>query len=217
MTKICLGKNNRDKLELDFDKEKITFILLAGRTGSGKSIFHNHLYRELSQKYSKEEVGFVFLDMARVDFYNWDSEYLIKPVVSRSKEAIKALNELAELKGNKKIFVHIDECDMVYQDRSGLEEALEKLNGLSNICVVYSTSRLDQTYLGDWMSKFIDLKIVFSVASENDSNFLLGNNNASSFKAPGERILALIINSIIVSRFLTKRQDCYVIFTYDFL
>ena len=190
MIKICLGKNNQDKFELDFDKEKIGFILLAGCTGSGKSIFHNYLYRELSQKYSKEEVGFVFLDMTRVDFFDWDSEYLIKPVVTSANEAIKTLNELAELKGNKKIFVHIEECNMVYQDRSGFEEALEKLNSLSNICVVYSTSRIDSTYLRDWMLRFIDLKIVFKVASEIDSTLLLGNNNACNFKVPGERILA---------------------------
>jgi len=191
MIKICFDKNNQDKLELDFDKEKIGFILLAGCTGSGKSIFHNYLYRELSQKYSKEEIGFVFLDMTRIDFFDWDSEYLIKPFVVEIKEAIKTLNELAELKSNKKIFVHIEECNMVYVDRSGFEEALEKLKRLSNICVVYSTSRIDSTYLRDWMLRFIDLKIVFKVSSEIDSTFLLGNNNAYNFKERGgERIVA---------------------------
>jgi len=217
MIKICLGKNNRDKLELDFDKEKIGFILLVGCTGSGKSIFHNYLYRELSQKYSKEEVGFVCLDMTLIDFGSWDSEYLIKPVVHHPKEAIKVLNELAELKGNKKIFIHIEECNMVYEDRIGFEGALEKLNRLSNICVVYSTSRLDKDYLEDWMLKFIDLKVVFKVANESDSNFLLGNNNASHFKVPGERIVVFNDKQWYCQPFSDSEVRLLLDFTYDSL
>jgi len=188
--KICFGENNQDKIELDFNKEKINFVLLIGGTRSGKSIFHNYLYKTLSQKYSANEIGFVFLDMTQHDFYNWDSQYLLKPVIQDPSEAIKTLNELAELKTDKKIFIHIEECDMVYKDRSGIEEAFKRLNKLSNIYIVYSTSRLDKGYLGDWLSQFINLRVVFSVASESDSDFLLGNNKASRFTFPGERILA---------------------------
>lgn len=208
MEKIYLG-NNKDgeRIELDLDKEKINFILLAGQTGSGKSIFHYNLYKELTDKYSSDEIGFVFLDMTRVDFYNWSSDYLIKPIVNDSKKAIETLNELAELKTNKKIFVHIEECDMVYQDRKGIEHAFEKLKKRSNICIIYSTSRLDREYLSKWMQDFINLKVIFTVATEDDSTFLMGTNTANHFKNSGERILVFNDQQIFCQPFSEKEAE----------
>lgn len=208
MKKIYLGNDkNGDKIELDFDEEKINFILLAGGTGSGKSIFHYNLYKELTNKYTSDEIGLVFLDMTKVDFYNWSSDYLIKPVVNNSKEAINTLHELAELKTDKKIFIHIEECDMVYEDRKGIESAFEKLKERKNIYIIYSTSRLDREYLSDWMKNLINLKVVFAVAAEDDSVFLLGNSLANHFDNAGERILAFNDKQIFCQPFSDEEVE----------
>lgn len=188
--KIYLGNNQEGRnVELDFDEENIKFVLLAGQTGSGKSIFHNNLYNELLKKYSSDEIGFVFLDMTRIDFGNWPTKYLIKPIIHDSREAIDVLYELANLETSKKVFVHIEECDMVYVDRKKVEGALEKFKEKNNFHIVYSTSRIDRDYLADWINRFIDLKVVFNT-NEDDSEFLLGNKIANQFKNPGERVLA---------------------------
>jgi len=190
MKKIYLGKDNSgNKVELDFDKERINFILLAGATQSGKTVFHDNLYKELLEKYSKDEIGFLFLDMTMVDFHDWPSDYLIKPIIYDREKAIKALDELTGLKTNKIIFVHIEECDMVHRGRKAVERAFMKLQSLKNIHIVYSTSRIDKEYLDDWMEKFVDLKVVFQVASEECSLLLLGNKSASQFEGGGERVL----------------------------
>ncbi len=190
MKKIYLGndKNGR-KIEIDFDKEKINFVLLAGQTASGKSIFHLNFYKELVEKYSPDEIGFVFLDMTKTDFYNWSSDYLIKPVISEPEEAINVLHEISDLKTDKKIFIHIEECDMVYKNRKGIESAFEKLKERDNIYTIYSTSRIDRGYLDKWIKDFINLKIVFAVATEEDSIFLLGSGVANHFNNTGEKIL----------------------------
>lgn len=191
MKKICLG-NDKDerKIMLDFDEEGVNFILLIGQTGSGKSIFHFNLYKELSEKYSSDEIGFLFLDMTRVDFCQWSSDYLIRPTISDSYKAIDALHELAELETDKKIFVHIEEANMVYADREELESAFRKIRQRKNIYIVFSTSRINKEYFSDWMKDFIDLKVVFNVMTEDDSIFLLGNDLAYNFKKQGERILS---------------------------
>lgn len=189
MKKINLGKTEQgDDMNLDFDQEKIRFVLLIGRTGSGKSIFHTHLYRELMAGYTPEEVGLIFMDMTQVDFARWDSKYLVRPVIVDTGEALNVLENLKDEK--RKIFVHIEECDMIHRDRSQFERGINNvLHNNKNIILVYSTSRIDTEYLPDWMERFVDMKVVFQVRDKETSRFLLGNDIASTFTIPGERIL----------------------------
>jgi DNA segregation ATPase FtsK/SpoIIIE-like protein len=205
MKKLYLGKDKNGKnIKIDFDKEKIDFVLLAGQTGSGKTIFHNNLYKELTDKYSPHEIGFVFLDMTRLDFCNWSADYLIKPVVNNPRKAINVLHELAELKTNKRIFIHIEECDMVYTDRESVEKAFKKLKKQNNVYIIYSTSRLDRDYLSKWMKRFIKLRVIFTVPHENDSTFLLGNTIANNFNKKGTRILVFNDQQILCQPFSEK-------------
>lgn len=186
---IYVGHDIEGKaVELDFDKDNINFVLLAGHTGSGKSIFHNNLYKQLMAKYTPDEIGFVFMDMTRVDFPTTWSPYLFLPTISHSLTAIVVLLGLSELNTKKSIFVHIEEDNMVHEDGESLERAFDKLRLRPNIHVVYSTSRLNSTYFTTWLEKYIDCKVVFSVA--NYSMLLLGNSKAYQFTKPGERILA---------------------------
>ncbi len=190
MKKIVLGHNKEGKsIELDFEAERLNFFLLIGNSGSGKSVFHNNLYKQLSEQYSSDEIGFVFLDMTCVEFSGWQPAYLIHPVVNSPQEGIRVLEELPKMIGKKMVFVHIEECDMVYFNRNALERALKKITGLPNVRVVYSTSRIDKQYLGDWMKRLIDFRAVFSVSTVEDSIFLTGDDSAHRFNQPGEMIL----------------------------
>ena len=110
--------------------------------------------------YSSEEIGFIFLDMTRVDFFNWNSKYLLKPIEVDPKKAINVLSDFAEEESHKIVFIHIEECDMVFVDRELLERALDKLRKKNNVYIVYSTSRIDRSYLAEWLEKYIDMKII---------------------------------------------------------
>ncbi len=181
-----------ERLELDFDAEGIHFVLLTGMTGSGKSVFHSHLYREFVRAYTPEELGFIFLDMTRSDFLEseWDVRYLAQPIVRDIEEAFRVLENAGTSDTDRKLVIHIEECDMVYRDRARMEAALDRLKAKENVMVVYSTSRPDPVYLADWMRRYIDMKVVFVVSSEADSRFLLGNDAATLLTLPGERILS---------------------------
>jgi DNA segregation ATPase FtsK/SpoIIIE-like protein len=202
MKPIYLGKDKQgERVELDLDAEKIHFILLAGQSGSGKSVFHNNLYKELSEKYLSDEIGFVFLDMTRVDFYNWSSDYMYRPVTFDPVEAIQILHDLAEDTTDKKIFIHIEECDMVAHDRAEVERALDALRKRDNIYILYSTSRIDQRYLSEWLKRYVDMRVVFAVAQQDDSNFLIGSGDAVHFENVGERILVFNNKQIFCQAF----------------
>lgn len=190
MKTVNLGKTEAgEDINLDFDQENIRFVLLIGRTGSGKSIFHNHLYSELMARYTPEEVGFIFMDMTRVDFVQWDSKYLARPVIVDAGEALDVLENLRDEK--RKIIVHIEECDMVHRDRAQFERGINNvLHNNKNIILVYSTSAMNFDYLTDWMENFVDLRVVFQVRDKETSRLLLGNDAAAMFTVPGERILA---------------------------
>lgn len=209
MKNIYLGLTETSKkIELDFDAEKIKFILLVGGSASGKSIFHNNLYKELSSKYSSGEIGFVFMDMSVITFNDWAGDYLIKPVMMHKPDkAIEELENLANLQTDKKVFIHIEECDMVYYDRKRVEGALRKLKSLPNFYIVYSTSRIDKKYLSDWKKDLVDLSVVFRVPSKSDSEFLLGNNRAYNFEKVGERVLSFNNQQVICVPFTKQEAD----------
>ncbi len=178
-----------ERLALDFDEAKIRFVLLAGMAGSGKSVFATHLYRELMATYAPAVLGFVLMDMTRVSFSDWDPAYLTQPVITDSDEAFEVLENLKD--EERMIFVHIEECDMVYRDRARFEKAIERiLNENKNIYIVYSTSRIDPAYLTDWLEKYIDMKVVFRVANQLDSRLLLGSDVAFHFREQGERMIS---------------------------
>lgn len=180
-----------ERFELDFDAEEIRFVLLVGMTGSGKSVFHSHLYREFMRVYTPEELGFIFLDMTRSEFLEsaWDARYLAQPITYGVEEAFQVLENVGTSDTDRKLVIHIEECDMAYRDRARMESALDRLKAKGSVLVVYSTSRIDPKYLGEWMDRYVDMKVIFAVSDEADSQFLLGNDTAASFTLPGERII----------------------------
>jgi len=199
---IYIGKDEKGKeFFINLEKDKMHTILLVGETGSGKSIFHYSLYMQLMEQNSPEELGFVFLDMTRVDFDNWKSDYLYLPPIV---DAEKALNTL-ELLGNesiqrakgkskreKAIFIHIEECDMVYYDPARFQKAwlnIAKHRNVNNMYLVFSTSRPSPDVLTKTILNETDLKVVFTLASKEDSIHVLGKSVAEKFVESGEKML----------------------------
>ncbi len=189
MKTINFGKNEDGvDVSLDFGSDGNRFMLLVGMTGSGKSVFHEHVYHDLMARYTPEEIGFIFMDMTRVDFGGWDPAYLIRPVIVDSDEALGVLEMVHD--ETRTIFIHIEENNMVHRDRLRFEKGIENaLHANANIVLVYSTSAIDPSYIPEWLEKYIDVRVVFRVATEADSVLLLGNASASAFTNPGERIV----------------------------
>jgi len=201
---IYLGKHKSgEDFYLDFEKEGIHFVLLFGSTGSGKSVFHTNLYKQLVSNSTPDQLKLAIMDAAQVGCFLWgDSPYLYKPIPTNTESAIELLEELAGVSASRalgksdnhqRVFLHIEECDLFrdYFERTiaALAKVLEHTDK-NNMFVIYSTSRSPSGYLPNWLLERIDLKVVFLTVTAGDARELLGNPAPSRFKLPGERILA---------------------------
>ena len=88
---ICIGKDISGNIEV-IDLSKTPHLLVAGTTGSGKSVFINTLLASILYKFSPEDLRLILIDpkMLELSVYN-DIAHLLTPVVTEPKKAIIAL------------------------------------------------------------------------------------------------------------------------------
>ena len=88
---ICIGKDISGNIEV-IDLSKTPHLLVAGTTGSGKSVFINTLLASILYKFSPKDLRLILIDpkMLELSVYN-DIAHLLTPVVTEPKKAILAL------------------------------------------------------------------------------------------------------------------------------
>ena len=79
------------------DLTKMPHLLIAGQTGSGKSVMLNVILESLTKQLSTEELKLVLIDPKQVElgFYE-DSKHLLKPIVTNPIHAQETLADLVE-------------------------------------------------------------------------------------------------------------------------
>ncbi len=91
---LILGKDIVGKPFIT-DLKKLPHLLIAGTTGSGKSVGINSMILSLLYKNSPDQLKLVMIDPKMLEFsiYN-DIPHLLTPVITKPKEAITALNNM---------------------------------------------------------------------------------------------------------------------------
>jgi len=88
---IALGKNIAGKTVIT-DLARMPHLLIAGTTGSGKSVSLNAMICSILFKASPDEVKFIMIDPKRLELSGYEGiPHLLHPVVVNPKEASKAL------------------------------------------------------------------------------------------------------------------------------
>ncbi|MBU1125307.1 MAG: DNA translocase FtsK [Candidatus Omnitrophica bacterium] len=198
------------------DLEEMPHILIAGTTGSGKTVCVNSLILALLFKSSPQDLKFVMVDPKMVELMPFNGlPHLLCPVVTDSKKAAGALNWvvgemearyqlLAKVSArnieayNQKqekipyIVVVIDEfADLMSVARDQIENAVTRLAQLSRavgIHLILATQRPSVDVITGVIKANLPARISFKVASKVDSRTVLDTNGADKLLGKGDML-----------------------------
>ena len=215
---ICIGKDISGKIEV-IDLSKTPHLLVAGTTGSGKSVFINTLLTSLLYKFSPEDLRLILIDpkMLELSVYN-DIAHLLTPVVTEPKKAIIALKWVCKemerryslmneentrslegfnQKSNEKlpyIIVFIDEmADLMMTAGKEVEHYVQRLAQMARACgihLVMATQRPSVDIITGSIKANFPSRISFQVASKYDSRTVLGEIGAEQLLGNGDMLMS---------------------------
>ena len=109
------------------DLAKAPHMLVAGTTGSGKSVAVNSMILSMLLKYKPEQLRFILIDPKQLELANYnDIPHLLTPVVTDMKDAVSALNWCVnEMERRYKLMSFLKIRKITDYNRK-VEEALER-------------------------------------------------------------------------------------------
>lgn len=214
---LSLGKDVFGKpvvAELD----KMPHLLIAGATGSGKSVSLNAMICGFLYKSSPEELRFIIIDPKQIEFSIYNGiPHLITPVIKDTQKATRALfwtvremnvryrllsktntknidqyNLLPRRNRLPYIVIIIDElADLMMTAPKEVEAALARLAQMarsSGIHLILSTQRASVNVLTGIIKANFPTRISFQVASKIDSRIILDVNGAENLLGRGDML-----------------------------
>ena len=215
---LCIGKDISGNIEV-IDLSKTPHLLVAGTTGSGKSVFINTLLASILYKFSPEELRLILIDpkMLELSVYN-DIAHLLTPVVTEPRKAIITLKWVCKemerryalmneentrsLEGyNQKsieklpfIVVFIDEmADLMMTAGKEVEHYVQRLAQMARACgihLVMATQRPSVDIITGSIKANFPSRISFQVASKYDSRTVLGEIGAEQLLGNGDMLMS---------------------------
>ena len=214
---VCIGKDISGNIEV-IDLSTTPHLLVAGTTGSGKSVFINTLLTSILYKFSPEELKLILIDpkMLELSVYN-DIAHLLTPVVTEPKKAIIALKWVCKemerryslmneegtrnldgynQKANEKlpyIVVFIDEmADLMMTAGKEVEHYVQRLAQMARACgihLVMATQRPSVDIITGSIKANFPSRVSFQVASKYDSRTVLGEIGAEQLLGNGDLLM----------------------------
>jgi len=213
---ICLGKDIAGETVLA-DISRMPHLLIAGATGSGKSVCINSIISSILYKAEPKDVRFIMIDPKRLELPVYNGiPHLIFPVLTESKEAILILKQVVEwmeiryrefakvgvrdIEGyNKKIeekkpyiLIIVDElADLMIQASGEIEATLTRLAQMSRavgIHLILATQRPSVDVITGLIKANFPARIAFQVASMTDSRTILDMIGAEKLLGRGDML-----------------------------
>ncbi len=210
---LAIGKDTSGKAIVT-DLSEMPHLLVAGTTGSGKTVCLNNLIMSILFNASPSEVKFIMIDPKMVELvpYN-DLPHLLCPVVTDAKKAAPALNWVVmEMESRYKQFnkegvrnikgyhakgllmpyivVVVDElADLMQVSAKTVEGAIARLAQLARaagIHLILATQRPSVDVITGVIKANFSSRISFKVASKVDSRTVLDTNGAETLLGKGD-------------------------------
>ena len=199
------------------DITSMPHLLVAGATGSGKSVFINSLLVSILSKSTPLDVRFIMIDPKRIELSIYNGiPHLLRPVITEPKEALRALKEaikwmdlrykefakvgVRNIEGyNKKrkekkpyILIIIDELsDLMMTSGREIEDSLIRLAQMSRavgIHLIIATQRPSVDVITGLIKANFPARISFQVASRHDSSTILDTAGAEKLLGKGDML-----------------------------
>ncbi|HEX9817767.1 MAG TPA: DNA translocase FtsK [Patescibacteria group bacterium] len=193
-------------------------MLIAGATGSGKSVAINAFMSSILYRATPAEVKFILVDPKRVELtgYN-DIPHLLTPVIVEPNKVVSALkwavnlmekrykqlaevgvknidsyNELAGLVAMPSIVIVIDElADVMLFAPGEVEESVTRIAQMARavgIHLVLATQRPSVDVITGLIKANIPTRIAFNVSSQTDSRVILDSSGAEKLLGRGDML-----------------------------
>lgn len=214
---VALGINVSNNPVI-LDIAKMPHVLIAGATGSGKSVAINSFLCSMLFRASPDEVKFILVDPKRVELtgYN-DIPHLLTPVIVEPKKVVSALkwavhemeerykklaevgvrnidgyNELAGHAAMPNIVIVVDElADVMLFSPAEVEESITRIAQMARavgIHLVLATQRPSVDVLTGLIKANIPARIAFNVSSMTDSRVILDTQGAEKLLGRGDML-----------------------------
>lgn len=212
---FCVGRDVTGEL-VTANIEKMPHLLVAGATGSGKSIMLHSILISLLYKNSPQTLKFILIDPKRVELSMYNGlPHLIAPVITQGKKALGVFRwAIAEMEKryetllkagardiqsyNKKnpqnpmafIVIVVDElADLMAAYGRDIENAIVRLAQMARatgIHLILSTQRPSVEVITGLIKANITTRIALQVASQVDSRTILDTAGAEKLLGGGD-------------------------------
>lgn len=200
------------------DIAKMPHVLIAGATGSGKSVAINAFMCSILFRASPEEVKFILVDPKRVELTGYNNiPHLLTPVIVDPPKVVSALkwaanlmdkrykqlaevgvknieayNDLAGLVAMPSIVIVIDElADIMLFSPKEVEDSVTRIAQMARavgIHLVLATQRPSVDVITGLIKANIPTRIAFNVSSMTDSRVILDTPGAEKLLGRGDML-----------------------------
>ncbi len=214
---VSLGKDTASH-PMVVDIDKMPHMLVAGTTGSGKSVLMHSLITSMVMRNSPEELKLILIDPKRVELTNYNGiPHLLSPVIVEPEKILSALkwamaemdrryklfqqagarniqsyNEMSGFQALPYIVIMIDElADLMMFAPVEVEDAITRLAQLARatgIHLVLATQRPSVDVITGLMKANIPCRIAFNVSSMIDSRVILDGPGAEKLLGRGDML-----------------------------
>ncbi|WP_075522081.1 DNA translocase FtsK [Candidatus Pelagibacter communis] len=222
---IALGKNISGTPVVG-DLASMPHLLIAGTTGSGKSVCINTIILSLLYKHTPEKCKFILIDPKMLELSTYEGiPHLICPVITEAKKAASVLGwvvkemesryRLMTKEGVRNIdsynvkhklpmpyiVVVVDEMsDLMLVAGKEIENYIQKLSQMARaagIHIIMATQRPSVDVITGTIKANFPTRISFQVTSKIDSRTILGEQGAEQLLGKGDMLYMSSANKIL--------------------
>ena len=222
---IALGKNISGR-PIVGDLASMPHLLIAGTTGSGKSVCINTIILSLLYRLTPEQCKFILIDPKMLELSTYEGiPHLICPVITEAKKAASVLGwvvkemesryRLMTKEGVRNIdtyntkhklpmpyiIVVVDEMsDLMLVAGKEIENYIQKLSQMARaagIHIIMATQRPSVDVITGTIKANFPTRISFQVSSKIDSRTILGEQGAEQLLGKGDMLYMSSANKIL--------------------